>query len=87
MSEDDKKPEAIVAADFDMNAITKSFNDLVAAQKAGDDDDLRTALKAIEKIVVEAVGDKLATEDDPDSKDGDDKKADPFEAVAAKYAK
>lgn len=81
---DDKEKVIVKAADFDPADLTKSFNDAIAAQKAGDDQDFATALQGIKKVVDAALGeDDKADPADPK----DQEKPDPFEAVNQKYAK
>lgn len=70
--------QVVSAKDFDPTELTKAFNDLIAAQKAGDDDDFETALKELSKSVDEALGTAPDKEEDGD-------KPDPFQKVADKY--
>lgn len=83
---DPEENVALKAADFDLTDLTKAFNDAVAAQKAGDDDDFTAAVQSIKKVVDDAVGAKDDGKED-DGKGGEDAKPDPFEAVNQKYAK
>lgn len=76
---DDNTPKPVAAADFKPDDLTSAFNDVIAAQKAGDDDDFQKALKSLDDIAMQAMG--TATDDE------DDKKPDPFKQVADKYSK
>lgn len=78
---DDKKPKPVAAADFKPEDLTGAFNDVIAAQKAGDDDDFQKALKSLNDIAQQAMG--TATNDEDET---DDKKPDPFKQVADKYS-
>lgn len=79
---DDNTPKPVAAADFKPDDLTSAYNDVIAAQKAGDDDDFQKALKSLDDIAMQAMG--TATNDEDD---GDDKKLDPFKQVADKYSK
>lgn len=78
---DDNTPKPVAAADFKPDDLTSAYNDVIAAQKAGDDDDFQKALKSLDDIAMQAMGKST------DENDDDDKKPDPFEAVKNKYSK
>ena len=78
---DDNTPKPVAAADFKPDDLTSAYNDVIAAQKAGDDDDFQKALKSLDDIAMQAMG--TATDDN----DNGDKKPDPFKQVADKYSK
>lgn len=79
---DDNTPKPVAAADFKPDDLTSAYNDAIAAQKAGDDDDFQKALKSLDDIVMQAMGTATDEEDDKG-----DKKPDPFKSVADKYSK
>lgn len=78
---DDKTPKPIAAADFKTDDLTSAYNDVIAAQKAGEDDDFQKALKSLDDIAQQAMG----TATDENDSGGD--KPDPFKQVADKYSK
>lgn len=79
---DDNTPKPVAAADFKPDDLTSAYNDVIAAQKAGDDDDFQKALKSLDDIAQQAMGTATDKEDDES-----DKKPDPFKQVADKYSK
>lgn len=79
--EDDKTPKPVAATDFKPDDLTSAYNDVIAAQKAGDDEEFQKALKSLDDIAQQAMG--TAT----DENNGGGDKPDPFEAVKNKYSK
>lgn len=78
---DDNTPKPVAAADFKPDDLTSAYNDVIAAQKAGDDNDFQKALKSLDDIAQQAMG--TATNEN----DGGGDKPDPFKQVADKYSK
>lgn len=94
MPENETKPQdgektqpELTAKDFDSKDIDKSYADMQAAVKAGDDDGLNEAIQGLKKAIGEVLGDK--PDDEPDPKDPAKKdpteKPDPFADKLDKY--